>query len=71
MNDSARFLFRRKVNSPLRRVKAKVHLSENLPLAERISRAEPCLGTPPGGNFWGSVKESAFTRNHSSNPKSK
>lgn len=36
MNDYAPFLFRRKVNHPLRRDKAKVHLPENLPPSARV-----------------------------------
>lgn len=36
MIDFASFLLLRKVNSSLRRDKAKLHLPENLPLAERI-----------------------------------
>lgn len=36
MIDFAPFLLPRKVNSSLRRDKAKLHLPENLPLAERI-----------------------------------
>ncbi len=36
MNDYAPFLLRRKVNHPLRRDKAKLHLPENLPPVESI-----------------------------------